>query len=39
MRIDLGYDEKVKTLFEKGLRKFQRAVAKFSQSLTFFTQQ
>ena len=36
MRLHLTENEKVKGLLKKGLRKFQRAVAKFSQTLDFF---
>jgi hypothetical protein len=36
MRLHLTENEKVKGLLKKGLRKFQRDGAKFSQTLDFF---
>ena len=36
MRLNLTENEKVKGLLKKGLRKFQRDGAKFSQTLDFF---
>ena len=36
MRLNLMENEKVKGFLKKSLRKFQRAVAKFSQTLDFF---